>query len=218
MMLLAQELQNLHQTYELLQLAQLHRYVLVSAVGWGTSLNKLGRRDSIDLNTQKERFSDAYLHAVASAAGYAVNPRPTDWVSIDWTIESHEKYEQRWFPTIDVQMKSTSSIQLDGDYLSFPLEIKNHRELRGDLYGSPRILVMVHVPEDVEYWLQHSKEQLIVRHCGYWVSLREELESSNSSSVTVKIPRQNQFTVDALQSMMLRVGNGGYPSRSREIE
>jgi len=183
----------------------------VFTIKQGTSLDELGRRGGMDLNTQKEKFSDAYLHAVASAAGYSVDPNTTDWVSVDWTIKSHEKYDQRWYPSIDVQLKSTSTIQLNGEFLSFPLKPKNYRELRGDRYSSPRILVMVHVPEDVEYWLEHSEEQLIFRHCGYWVSLREEPERSNTRSITVKIPRQNQFTVEALQSMMLRVGNGGYP-------
>lgn len=164
----------------------------------------------IDLNTRKELFSDAYLYAVASAAGCTLAKPNPDLFSVDWTITSPEKF-LRWFPSVDVQLKCTSAVAANNGHFRYPLPVKNHTELQGDRYGNPRILVMVRVPEDVDYWLQQSEEQLIMRHCGYWVSLREEAESANTDNVTVRVPQGNQFTVEALASMMRRIGNGGHP-------
>lgn len=147
---------------------------------------------------------------MASAAGCTLAKPNADLTSVDWTITSTEKYE-RWFPSIDVQLKCTSVADLGTEPIRFSLPIKNYGELRGSRFIYPRILILVHVPGDVDYWLQQSEEQLIMRHCGYWFSLREEPESSNADNVTVRIPRANQFTVDALQTMMRRTGDGGYP-------
>jgi len=75
----------------------------------------------------------------------------------------------------------------------------------------PRILVVVLVPENLADWLVHSEDELSMRHCGYWVSLRGQLETSNATTVTVELPRSNQFTVEAVVSMFQRISNGGFP-------
>ena len=46
-------------------------------------------------------------------------------------------------------------------------------------------------------------------HAPYWLSLRGEKETTNSDTVTVSVPRQNQFTADALIRLMETVGNEG---------
>ena len=108
-----------------------------------------------------------------------------------------------------MQLKCSEVMGRNNGHFNFDLDTKNYRELRGDRYGTPRILVVVYVPGDVDYWIQQSEEQLVMRRCGYWVSLRTAPESSNTSSVRVRIPEDNQFNVDALRAMMLSVGNGG---------
>ncbi|NJM61708.1 MAG: DUF4365 domain-containing protein [Oscillatoriales cyanobacterium RU_3_3] len=51
----------------------------------------------------------------------------------------------------------------------------------------------------------------ILRHCGYWVSLREQPETQNSTAVTVELPRSNQFTVESITSIINRISQGGLP-------
>jgi hypothetical protein len=65
----------------------------------------------------------------------------------------------------------------------------------------PRILVVVLVPENLVDWLVQSEDELSMRHCGYWVSLRGQPETVNATTVTVELPRSNQFTVEAVVSM-----------------
>ena len=43
------------------------------------------------------------------------------------------------------------------------------------------------------------------------ISLRGKPETENLTSVTIEMPRSNQFTVEVLQSMIQRIGNGGSP-------
>lgn len=133
-----------------------------------------------------------------------------DAVGIDWTIQSQQEYPRK-YPKLDVQLKCTSSTRSNKNPLGYSLEVKNYKKLQGITYDNARILVVVYVPDNVESWLEHSEEELTVRHCGYWVSLRDAPETSNSTSRVVEIPRENLFTVEVLRSMMDKIGNGGYP-------
>ena len=54
-----------------------------------------------------------------------------------------------------------------------------------------------------------SVQQLVLRRCGYWVSLVGQPQSDNESSVTVSVSRANVLTVDALQELMQRVNERG---------
>lgn len=43
------------------------------------------------------------------------------------------------------------------------------------------------------------------RYCGYWVSLKGQPETDNTTSKTIHIPRQQVFSVDALREIMRRI-------------
>ena len=80
-----------------------------------------------------------------------------------------------------------------------------------DNFVIPRILVVVLIPETPEDWLTQSEAELCIRGCGYWISLRGKPKTQNTNAVTVAIPRTNQFTVAALQSIMERISQGVQP-------
>ena len=90
------------------------------------------------------------------------------------------------------------------------MRIKNYRDL---IINSqvPRLLVVVLVPENLENWLQQSEDEMCMRYGAYWVSLRGQPERLNTANVTVELPRSNQFTVEALKSIMQRLSQGGLP-------
>jgi len=75
----------------------------------------------------------------------------------------------------------------------------------------PRILIVVLVPNDLTDWLNHSEQELAMRYCGYWISLRGEPATGNTATVTVHLPRTSQFTVAELQSIIQRIGNEQFP-------
>lgn len=157
----------------------------------------------MDLNAMKERFSLAYIRAVAARAGFdLVEPR-VDVDSIDGVLLSHAGRR----PRIEFQAKATARDPVGDEVVTFPLPVKNYDELRADVIV-PRLLILVVLPEREEDWLTHTEDELILRHCGYWHSLAGAPERENTTTVTVHLPREQRFDPAALQALMRRVGQG----------
>lgn len=164
----------------------------------------------MELNQQKELFSKAYVRAVAAVAGFSVSQPEVDDDSIDLKIVARGGEGVVFSPELNLQLKCTSRDVLDGQFIRYPVRIKNYRDL---IVNSqvPRLLVVVLVPENLENWLQQSEDEMCMRHCAYWVSLRGQPERLNTANVTVELSRSNQFTVEALKSIMQRLSQGGLP-------
>ncbi len=158
-------------------------------------------------NEQKQQLSIAYVHAVAARAGFACERPKVDDDSVDLQIGAsgavHDEAVIR-SPRIELQLKSTAQDHLSNGHLAFPLPIKNYDDLRGETLV-PRLLVVFQLPEDSSRWLEQTEEQMISRRCAFWLSLRGEPETKNTKTVTVRLPRENIFTVEALRSLMTRV-------------
>jgi hypothetical protein len=75
----------------------------------------------------------------------------------------------------------------------------------------PRILVVVLVPEKITDWIKQTEDELCLRYCAYWVSLRGITDTENTTSVTIEIPRSNQFTPLSLQAIIERISFGDLP-------
>jgi hypothetical protein len=163
------------------------------------------------IDDQKEQFSFAYVRAVAATARIAVNEPTVDDDSVDLILQQKGTGGIFRSPRLEVQVKCTEAATITAAHIAYPLKIKNYDELRPTDFLVPRILIVVVVPNSLADWLNHSEPELAMRRCGYWRSLRGEQSTINTTSVTVHLPRTNQFTVTELQAMMQRIGNGGYP-------
>lgn len=162
----------------------------------------------MDLNKQKEQFSIAYVRAVIAAAGYNVYKMEVDEDSVDLGIAATAFLDLPLRPRLDLQLKCTASEgALHEEFVHFPLKVKNYGDLRNNGLV-PQALVVVLVPSEVGDWLTQTEEHLVLRRCGYWFSLLGEPAVENVESVTVRIPRAQQFTPLAVQDMMRRI-NGG---------
>lgn len=164
----------------------------------------------MDINQRKEQFSNSYVRAVASVAGCSLYRPDVDDDSVDWGLAARGGTGPILSPRLELQLKCTSRDILGSRFVRYPLNLKNYNDLRINTLV-PRILVVVLVPENLADWLVHSEDELSMRHCGYWVSLRGQLETSNATTVTIELPRSNQFTVEAVVSMFQRISNGGFP-------
>ncbi len=162
----------------------------------------------MDINQRKEQFSRAYVHAVVSVAGFALYNPEVDDDSIDCGIAERGGNGTVRSPRLELQLKCTSRNVVKEERIAFPLKIKNYNDLRESNVLVPRILVVIIVPEDLDNSLHQSEEQLCLKHCGYWVSLSGRPETENSGTITVSLPRGNQFTVPALRGIMERIGRG----------
>lgn len=154
-----------------------------------------------------EEYSRAWVRAVASAAGAAVD-RPTVDVGIDISFSWDTVNAKIRSAKVEAQLKCTSQDVLSFDRVKYPLPLKNYDDLIMDDILVQRILIVVLVPHDPGEWIAHADEYMALRQCGYWVSLRGYPKSANASSVTVEIPIAHAFTVSGLKGIMKRVEEG----------
>ena len=157
----------------------------------------------MDSNAQKERFSLSYIDAVASHAGYQVVEPRVDRDSVDGILMAD--FGQR--PRIDFQAKATELDVVRGDNLHFPLPVKNYHDLRAETL-TPRILIVVLVPSEMEQWTSQTEEELCLRRCAYWMSLEGRPDTDNTDSVTVHIPTTNMFSSNQLTDLMQKAERG----------
>ncbi len=162
-------------------------------------------------NAKKEEFSYAYVHTVASVAGYSVEikRRLMDNAGIDLTIEVPGEMGEVLFPKFDAQVKCTSSLEgVYENYISFSLKAKNYNRLVHLNPLVPQLLILVIVPEDLNEWLNVCEEGTLIKKCSYWMSLKGEPLTQNSSNITVKIPKKKLFTPYSLELIMEKISNG----------
>lgn len=154
----------------------------------------------------KEQLSYAYVHAVASRAGFSCERRSMDRDSVDLAIHARRKLEPSSVinsPCLEIQLKSTSHPKLQNDRYVFPLEMRAYNDLRAPTMV-PRLLVLFVLPRDDTKWLLHNEDKLVSKKCAYWVSLRNASDSPNQSQKTIYVPRQNVFSPDALRELLVK--------------
>lgn len=165
----------------------------------------------MDINQQKEQFSITYIRAVAAVAGYSLYRPEVDDDSVDLGIAARGYFGRVRSPRLELQLKSSSRDIIDDNVIRYPLKLKNYNDLRMIDFATPRILVVMLMPDDIGDWLQQSQQELCMKHCGYWISLQGMPETINAATVTITIPRTSVFTVTALTSIMQGIGQGVEP-------
>lgn len=149
-------------------------------------------------NDVASALSIAYVQAIAARAGYSCGEPPgPDRDSVDIQIAASGAMR----PKLDLQLKASTRLEGSEPEFRYPIKSKNYNDLRVDTQ-TPRLLVVLDLPAEREQWLQVTTAELIIRRAAYWRSLRGEPETSNSSSVTIFIPKANIFDVEALTRLM----------------
>jgi len=166
----------------------------------------------MDKNKQKELLSLAYVKAVAATAGLGwYSPYPDD-DSIDVGLAFKGTVGKMRSPRLELQAKATSrDLIRDDGMIHFPLPVKNYHDLRDPNVMVPRILVVMLIPKEKDQWLEISDEQMLVRHCAYWQSLRSLPDTTNTVSETVHVPVSQRFDVCGLLKIMDQIASDGFP-------
>lgn len=147
---------------------------------------------------RKEALSRVYARAVAAAAGYAVGECDFDRDGVDLRI--HAGGEMR--PALDLQLKATVKLtDLVNRHRRFALKRRNYDLLRAGAQ-TPRLLVVVDLPQDEAEWVTIAEDGLTIRRRAYWLNLRSRPATDNTSSITVEIPVENRFNVATLRRLM----------------
>jgi Domain of unknown function (DUF4365) len=168
---------------------------------------------AMDGQAQKEHFSQAVLKGLASVAGIGMAQPSPDDQSVDWNLRGEDiPGAALRYPQLDVQLKCTATLDRERPLMSFQLKRKNYVELQGGGFAVPRVLVVVHVPNDVGEWLRGDRRRTLLKHCAYWLSLRTYPPIGTTQQTrVVHIPQANLLTPYTLRSLLAVVANGGAP-------
>ncbi len=161
-------------------------------------------------NDIESELSYAYLHAVASKAGAACANcnRHEDNRGVDAKITAWGPFSGGGANDLEeidlkIQLKATIGTPLINDgYISYALNgINRYDDLRKQTLATHRILVVMFLPGNDTDWLQISEDELVLKKCAYWVSLRGAAQSANATSQTVYIPQAQIFNPTSLMDI-----------------
>ena len=160
----------------------------------------------MDLNIRKEMFSLAYISAISARVGLEVSNTKYEAGSVDGMLTPGRGKSRQ----LNFQAKATSQDVLRDDHVAFRLNKKNYNDLCDPGVTVPIILVVLVMPQDINEWLTHTSDELTLRRCAYWTSLRGEPETDQQTE-TVHISTVKMFDQSQLGDMWSRVKNGGLP-------
>ena len=112
---------------------------------------------------------------------------------------------------IDLQVKSSSLGVVKETEVIYDLEVRAYDVLRQSRPRCPRLLVLLVLPDEEAAWISQSTEELIIRRCAYWYSLRGAEATTSTSKIRITIPNTNVFSVEAVQRMMKALRKGQLP-------
>ena len=153
-------------------------------------------------SAQKEQFSLAYVHAVATVAGFDLGRFNVDDDSVDVVLKASDRLGDLDGLHLSLQLKCTQNLAGNADNWSFRLKRKNYEDLRRVSTHLQTLLVVLHVPVEVDEWLQWGPDEMTLKRRAYWVSIRgRPTLPPGQASATVQIPRRNVFDVAGLRAV-----------------
>lgn len=160
-------------------------------------------------NQLMEALSRAYVRTIAARAGVICDDVLQDY-GVDLFIREFAPVGKRYLDVgrqIDLQLKSTTRAALNDKSVLYDLDVPAYNLLR-QLSPVPRLLILVVLPEDPLLYLEQSEEQLLLRGCAYWLSLRGAQATDNERTIRLPVPRTNLFSVAGIEQMLVRLRGG----------
>lgn len=172
---------------------------------------KLVKVDERTHTDAMEQLQEAYVGAVASTAGCAVQPVGRDFFKYD--VEFMRRLDMSVEEvSVRAQLKATTALKFSKDGASFSYQFEN-REAYDDLVMArstqKRILLIMLVHHDQNRWTYAHPRALLLRHTCLWLYL--EGQTSSADRPTVSVPTANIFNATALTDMLNRIEKGGTP-------
>ena len=161
---------------------------------------------SLPLNYKMEHLHFAYVRAVAAKAG-ANCTRPENDYGVDLRINKVRTKPDGGFADtgflFHCQLKATTNLKVEDDYVVYDMEAGAYKNLV-EWKGGWIILIVFKLPKDEQEWLSVTEDVLCMKDCCYWIHLREE-SSTNESSKRIRIPRNQLFDPQAVTDLLERV-------------
>jgi len=150
-------------------------------------------------NDIESELSYAYLHAVAAHAGASCisAPRTMDGNGIDAMLTAWGPFDGGG-PLEEVDLKiqlkatSVSPATRNGHISYFVKGADRYEDLRQESLHVHRLLVVHFLPNNIADWLAIDEEQLLLKKCAYWVSLRGAPDPERTGKM-IHIPQRQRF-------------------------
>ena len=149
-------------------------------------------------------MSKAYVRAIAAKAGLIFVESEYDF-GVDFGLRPAVQKGRTWLDggvQAKFQIKSTARPISTADSIVYDLDIRTYGLLRQSNALSPLYLVVFVMPDDESLWLIQDADQLVLRHCAYWISLAGFPATQATSSIRVSIPKGNVFSVTFVEALM----------------
>jgi hypothetical protein len=148
---------------------------------------------------------DTYVRVLASAAGLIVLKDDLDADGVDLGFRATGRYGRVYSPTIEAQIKTWSKPSGSSGHLIYRgLNEWQFNRIAGLHFTVPRFLFAICVPADKQRYAASMTDGVMLRHLGYFVSLRsEELikEPDRRRKRAVKVPIANVLTASTLRRL-----------------
>jgi hypothetical protein len=168
---------------------------------------------SLTRQHRQEDLSIAYISAVAAKAGFNCGRTPGHDYGIDVEIGYVEQIGDRRVNLghiLHIQAKASQNFRTSAEdnCIVYDLDVNAYNMLILQNRGTPALLVLYCMPTDENEWVSVDEQYIILKNCGYWISLRGRPASTNIETQSIKIPREQVFTESALKSIMERIKSG----------
>ncbi len=160
----------------------------------------------LDVRNHQGKFGADYIRVLASAAGLVWSADDVDLDGVDLCIKQPGRTPVGFSPRIEVQVKTVSTLEVRKGLVNFDgLDLVQFGKLAGPQFLVPRYLFIVHVPREITQFADLSTSGLLLRHIGYYISLRDRPpvpDPDRAKHVRVKIPVSNVLTVASLRALV----------------
>ncbi|WP_397601334.1 DUF4365 domain-containing protein [Silvanigrella sp.] len=153
----------------------------------------------------KEQFSNAYLLAITSQAGWKIASWNVDKDLMDATIETKIEFTDGRYKShkVDLQLKCTDSPVTNTEkFISYQICKEHIEHIKKRVLSDPFYFILIHVPKEKEKWVEHIKENIdfntILRNCGF----HYEIISSNMNELkpTLQFQKNSIFSAEFLKN------------------
>lgn len=160
----------------------------------------------LDARNHQGKFGADYVRVLASAAGLLWAADDIDMDGVDLCVKLPGRTRSGFSPRIDVQVKTISSLDSGAGVVNFDgLDHRQFNRLAGADFLVPRYLFVVHVPRSASRYVDLSTSGLLLRHIGYYLSLRDRKPlpvDDRGRHIRVKIPLSNVLTAASLRALV----------------